>query len=69
VTRRVSCTKMVKVGTFRPESDGTFSISFKAPADVKTAVYRLSTKVRKTASNPKTFDTFTLPRAVNLLGL
>ena len=68
VTRRVSCTKMEKVGTFRPESDGTFSISFKAPEDLKTAVYRLSTQVRK-GSNPKLFDTYTLPRAVNLLGL
>lgn len=67
VTRRVSCTKMEKVGTFRPESDGTFSIAFTAPADVKTAVYRLSTQVRK-GVNPKLFDTYTLPRAVNLLG-
>jgi hypothetical protein len=69
VTRRVSCTKMEKVGTFTPESDGTFSISFEAPTDAKTAVYRLSTEVRKTRSNPKTFPTYTLPRAVNLLGL
>jgi hypothetical protein len=69
VTRRVSCTKMEKVGTFMPKSDGTFSISFAAPADAKTAVYRLSTEVRKTQSNPKTFPTYTLPRAVNLLGL
>lgn len=69
VTRRVSCTKQAKVGTFRPKSDGTFSISFAAPKGARTAVYRLSTRVRKTSSNPKTFPTYTLPRAVNLLGL
>lgn len=65
VTRRVSCTKMEKVGTFKPESDGTFSISFDAPTNQSTAVYRLSTQVLK---NGKAFPTYTLPRAVNLLG-
>lgn len=68
VTRRVSCTKMEKVGVFKPRSDGTFSIAVKAPKGERTAVYRLSTLVRKTESNPKTFPTYTLPRAVNLLG-
>lgn len=66
VTRRVSCTKMEKVGTFKPKSDGTFSIAFAAPKDARTAVYRLSTQVRK---NQTLFPTYTLPRAVNLLGL
>jgi hypothetical protein len=66
VTRRVSCTKMEKVTSFRPESDGTFSVAFDAPADTRTAVYRLSTRVRKSSRNRKTFPTFTLPRAVNL---
>jgi hypothetical protein len=69
VTRQVSCTKKERVTTFKPESDGTFSVSFKAPTNTKTAVYRLSTLVRKSSSNPKTFPTYTLPRAVNLLGL
>jgi hypothetical protein len=66
VTRRVSCTKMEKVTTFKPESDGTFSVAFDAPTDSKTAVYRLSTRVRKTSRSQKTFPTYTLPRAVNL---
>jgi hypothetical protein len=66
VTRRVSCTKMEKVTSFKPESDGTFSVAFDAPTDTKTAVYRLSTRVRKTSRNGKTFPTYTLPRAVNL---
>ncbi len=69
VSRRVSCTKMEKVGTFRPNKDGTFNISFKAPADARTAVYRLSSQVLFREGSEKLFDTYTLPRAVNLLGL
>lgn len=69
VTRRVSCTKSERIGTFRPRTDGTFSIRFDAPRNSSTAVYRLSTRVRKTPQNAKTFPTYTLPRAINLLGL
>lgn len=69
VKRRVSCTKMETVGTFRPKSDGTFKIVFDAPKDARTAVYRLSTQVLFREGSEKLFDTYTLPRAVNLLGL
>ena len=68
VKRRVSCTKMKKVGTFRPNRDGTFVYKFDAPADARTAVYRLSTQVRDINGSDTLFDTYTLPRAVNLLG-
>lgn len=69
VKRRVSCTKLETVGTFRPKSDGTFNIVFKAPKDARTAVYRLSTQVLFREGSSKLFKTYTLPRAVNLLGL
>ena len=69
VSRRVSCTKMEKVGTFRPKSDGTFRIVFDAPRNERTAVYRLSSQVLFREGSEKLFDTYTLPRAVNLLGL
>ena len=68
VTRRISCTKQEVVGRFRPDADGTFSIDVPAPAGESAGVYRLSTRVRKSKSNSKTFPTYTLPRAVNLLG-
>lgn len=68
VTRRVSCTKQEVVGRFRPDADGRFSIDVAAPAGESTGVYRLSSRVRKSTSNAKTFPTYTLPRAVNLLG-
>jgi hypothetical protein len=68
VKRRVSCTKMETVGTFSPRSDGTFRIVFNAPADARTAVYRLSSEVLFREGSDKLFDTYTLPRAVNLLG-
>ena len=68
VSRRISCTKMEKVGTFSPKADGTFKIVFNAPADARTAVYRLSSQVLFREGSEKLFDTYTLPRAVNLLG-
>lgn len=66
VKRRLSCTKSEVVGSATPRKDGSFSVTVDAPKGAKAAVYRLSTKVRKFASNPKLFPTYTLPRAVNL---
>ncbi len=66
VTRRVSCRKNAVVARIKPKADGTFRVTVAAPEGQLAAVYRLGTFVRKTASNPKTFPTFTLPRAVDL---
>lgn len=66
VTRRVSCKKNAVVARVRPKADGTFRVTVAAPEGQLAAVYRLGTVVRKTTSNPKTFPTFTLPRAVDL---
>jgi hypothetical protein len=64
--RRVSCGHTEVVKRFKPAADGSFRVTVKAPKGVGAAVYRLSTSVRKTRSNPKLYPTFTLPRAVEL---
>ena len=66
VKRRLSCSKYVKVGTVKPNRDGSFSYTFKAPTGTTEAVYRLSTTVLKRAGSDKEFPTYTLPRGVNL---
>jgi hypothetical protein len=68
VRRRVTCRRTAVVLRFRPRQDGRFRISLPAPEGQSAAVYRLTTRVRKTTRNPKRFPTFTLPRAVSLLG-
>jgi hypothetical protein len=66
LVRRVSCHKVVLVKRFKPRSDGTFSVTVKAPAGQSAAVYRLATYVREKPSNPRKYPTFTLPRGVAL---
>lgn len=66
VVRRVSCHKVVLVKRFKPRSDGTFSVSVRAPKGQSAAVYRLATSVREKPSNPRSYPTFTLPRGVAL---
>jgi hypothetical protein len=66
IKRRVSCTKNVTVKKVAPDRSGRFSVTIAAPTSGQAAVYRLQTSVRKHASNPKLFATFTLPRAVEL---
>lgn len=66
VTRRVSCKRSEVVRRIRPRSDGRFSVSVEAPGGQLAAVYRLSTHVRRTTRNARTYPTFTLPRAISL---
>lgn len=66
VSRRVSCRSSEVVRRVKPGRDGRFRISVDAPEGELAAVYRLSTRVRKTTANRKTFPTFTLPRAISL---
>ena len=66
IRRRVSCKREVVVGRARPNRAGFFRVTVAAPPKQLAAVYRLRTRVRKHASNPKTYETFTLPRAVAL---
>ncbi len=66
VKRRLSCGRYRVVKRFKPRANGTFRITVGGPTKSKAAVYRLSTRVRKFTTNPKTFPTFTLPRYVDL---
>ncbi len=66
LTRVVSCKKRETVKRFKPKSDGTFSVTVAAPEGQDAAVYRLATRVRRTARSKATSPTFTLPRGVNL---
>jgi hypothetical protein len=66
VQQVVSCTRTVDVARKRPRRNGHFEITFAAPRNQRTATYRLMTKVRKFASSPKRFPTFSLPEPVAL---
>jgi hypothetical protein len=66
LVRRVSCHKVVLVKRFKPNADGTFRVTVKAPKGQAAAVYRLASYVREKASNPRKYPTFTLPRGVAL---
>ncbi len=63
--RRVTCTRLVTVSTFRPRANGTFKVTAVIPAGESAAVYRLRTKVRTSTRSPRLSRTFTLPRAVD----
>jgi len=66
VKRRVSCRRTEVVRRIRPSRTGAFRVTVDAPPRALAATYRLSTKVRKFASNPKLYNTYTLPRAVEI---
>jgi len=51
---------------FTPPASGRFKITVGGPGSQQAAAYRLQTRVRKFASNPKLYPTFTLPRYVDL---
>jgi hypothetical protein len=64
VRRRVSCSRTVVVRRIRPDRNGRFRVTLAGPPRTLAATYRFETAVRKHASNPKLFPTFTLPRSV-----
>jgi hypothetical protein len=66
LTRRVSCTEEKVVTRFKPRRNGFFKVTVTAPKGVGSAVYRMTTKVRANANGSGVFDTYTLPRAVDL---
>ena len=66
VKRRVSCRRFEIVKRFKPSRTGAFRVTVDAPPKSLAATYRLSTRVRKFTRNPKLFDTFTLPRTVEI---
>jgi hypothetical protein len=63
--RVVACKSTETVKKFMPAKSGAFSITVAAPPGQKAAVYRLSTRVRKSAKSKALTNTFTLPRAID----
>ena len=66
VKRRLSCGRYQVIKRFTPPASGRFQLTVGGPGAQQAAVYRLQTRVRKFASNPKLYPTFTLPRYVDL---
>jgi hypothetical protein len=64
VRRRVSCSRTVVARRVRPDRAGRFRVTLAGPPRTLAATYRFETRVRRHASNPKLFPTFTLPRSV-----
>ena len=64
--RRVSCTETRLVTRFKPRRNGRFRITVKAPAGVGTAVYTMKTLVRSSVGGSGLFETYMLPRAIEL---
>lgn len=65
--RRISCQRNAIVGRFKPHANGRFRIVVKAPPGPGAAVYRMTTYVLH-PHGTRPFQTFTLPRAVELKG-
>ena len=63
--RVVACKRAETVKMFAPARNGSFSVTVDAPAGQRAAVYRLSTRVRKSTRAKGLTTTFTLPRAVD----
>ena len=64
VRRRVACSRTVVVRRVRPAREGRFRATLAGPPRAPAATYRFETKVRRKTTNPKLFETFTLPRSV-----
>ncbi|MGB9378094.1 MAG: hypothetical protein WCB04_11345, partial [Mycobacteriales bacterium] len=66
IQRRISCTKVVNVMTISGNSSGHFSATLAAPPTGQVGVYRAMSYVTNNLRNPKRFETFTLPRYVDI---
>ncbi len=68
VRRRVSCSRWQVVKRIRPSKSGRFRTTIAGPPSQLAATYRFATRVRASArgDSKKTFETFTLPRFVDL---
>ena len=68
VRRRISCSRWQVVKRIRPTKTGRFRTTIGGPPSRLAATYRFTTRVRSSArgDSRKTFETFTLPRFVEL---
>jgi hypothetical protein len=61
VTEQVACGATRVVATFKPAAGGRFHVTVPAPAGASAAIYRLQTRVRRTAHGRRSSATFSLP--------
>jgi hypothetical protein len=61
-----TCTHAAIIARITPRSNGHYTIRLPAPEGQQSAIYRLSTHVQATATNPRRFPTFSLTEAVKL---
>lgn len=66
IQRRISCTKTVNVMTINGNASGHFSATLDAPPAGQIGVYRAMSHVTNNLHNAKQFQTFTLPRYVDI---
>jgi hypothetical protein len=64
IEQQLECGKTTVVERFTPPASGRFRVSFKAPAGAAAAVYRLASRVTKTAGSKHSFPTYSLPLPV-----
>jgi hypothetical protein len=64
VTRRISCGNVRVVARFKPDSNGRFKVTLKAPRTDRVYTFRFRTKVRYSTAFTRLFRTYTLPQYV-----
>jgi len=68
VQRRATCRRLVTVGAVHPDRSGRFRVTVAAPRSESAAVYRLRTRVPRSARDRRAHMTYTLTPAVDLAG-
>lgn len=66
VQQQITCSSTRTVAKIKPSASGRFDVQVTAPTGVLAALYRLSTKVRESASSSRLFPTDSLPEVVGL---
>lgn len=66
IQERVTCTKYKTVASVKPDAKGRFKVTFAAPVNASTVVYRAQTSVPRSARSKTLFATYTLPTVLAL---
>ena len=56
ITRQVGCGRSAAVARVRPRSNGSFRVTVPAPTGARAAIFRRSTKVRRTPGSRSAVD-------------
>jgi len=66
VQQQVACSKLVRLMRVTPSASGRFHVTLKAPVDLHTVTYELTTVVREAGHGRDSFVTYSLPQTVEL---